>query len=97
MKGKVAVCALALALAVPVTASAHSTVTPKAVAWQVKELANKNLKFVGNPTRVRSVKCLAHGGGLFVCRAKLSDGTQFYWPTVSIKNGYLKVSGGTAI
>jgi hypothetical protein len=87
-----------LAFAFPVTASAHTQVTPKAVAWQVKELANKNLKFAGNPTRLTSVTCAARGGDLFVCKAKFNDGSGFYWPRVVAKaGGYLKLTGGMAI
>ena len=66
--------ALVAVLAVPMTAAAHATITPKALAWQRKDLSNKNLKFGGSPYRVTSVNCLAHGGGMFVCRASLNDG-----------------------
>ena len=89
--------ALVAVLAVPMTAAAHATITPKALAWQVKDLSNKNLKFGGSPYRVTSVNCLAHGGGMFVCRASLNDGSGYYWPTVTVKNGSLKLSGGMAL
>lgn len=95
--GVLALAGTALALVIPMPASARVQITPKAVAWQVKDLANKNLKFAGDPTRVVSSTCVSRGSGTYVCRATFSTGEHYYWPSVTVKNGYLKLSGGMAI
>lgn len=97
MKKLITALALTVALtgsALPAIAAAQPTVKIKDLEWQVKQLANKNLKFAGVPTRVVRVKCLGHGGYTYVCRARFNDGTGYYWPTVTVRNGYLKLSGG---
>lgn len=68
--------------------------TPKAVAWQVKQLANKNLKFSNSSLRVVRAVCASRGGTQYVCKAQFRDGSWFYWRTVTYDRDGLTVSGG---
>jgi hypothetical protein len=85
------------ALMVPLGASAQATTTPKDVAWQIKSIANKNSAFTGSKVRVVSTTCVSRGGGNYVCRGALNIGGGIYWPNVSVKNGYLRFSGGVSL
>jgi hypothetical protein len=68
---------------------------PKAVAWQMKTLMNKNLKFNGSTLRIRSMVCAGRGYPQYICKAVLTDGTRFAWPTVVYKDdGSLRARGG---
>jgi hypothetical protein len=86
---------LACAL-MPFAASARAShATPKAVAWQMKTLANKNFKFAGDSFRLISVTCVSRGYPLFVCKGTFDDGDRMYWPNVTYKDdGSLHASGG---
>lgn len=95
MKRLIVALAVAAGLLIPMTASASTS--PRAVAWQMKTLANKNFKFNGSAIRVATMVCQSRGGSLYVCRATFNAagyGLKMYWPTVTYSNGNLKASGG---